>query len=45
MALRFKHKVLTIDDAGPAFFNNTALTAAVKLMYHNTWSAKTHGDK
>ena len=31
MALRFKHKVLKIDDAGPAFFNNTALTAAVKL--------------
>ena len=45
MALEFKHKVLKIDDASPAFFNNTALTAAVKFKHHNTWSAKTHGER
>ena len=45
MDLRFGHKVLKIYDTGSAFFDNPALTAAIKFMYHNTWSAKTHGDR
>ena len=45
MDLCFGHKVLKIDGAGTAFFNNPALTSAIKFMYHNTWSTKTHGDR
>lgn len=45
MAMRLRHKVLKIDDAGNSFFQNDSLTAAVKFMYHNTWAAKIHGDR
>lgn len=44
-ALRQRHKVLKIDDAGTAFFNDDKLTATVKAMYHSNWSAKTHGSR
>lgn len=38
-------KVLKVDDAEAAFFDNAGLISTVKTCYHNKWSAKIHGSK
>jgi len=43
IVLRMGQKAVKVDHAEAQFFNNQQLVSCVKTMYHNAWSAKTHG--
>lgn len=39
------HVVLKVDDAGEALWDNNKIMSTLYSMFHNEWSAKTHGWK
>ena len=45
MEMATGHRILKVDDARDAFWNNSEILSAIYTMHQNTWQAKIHSSK